>query len=361
MLSFRQFRETPIRLIDALIRTRKAECTDDRDRLYALKHLAVDGRDIVPFPNYKEDIDDVIFKTSWRLIKHYADGDMIVLPRRFRDTWVPEWQIPATWNDKRINDYLTRQIRFVAERTSHACGSRTIVKKWEATLDSRANWKLLNHTHLQVRYKRIGRITQCSATDSEASNDGALGQLVKVPKYGARRVERLISLCWLLYDLLPNNEYIKARKVKIGDVHYLLTRSVRELVCKHVPRFYKWLFCRRNLEFKIDGIPLANWLCAFSEKTRVGTVKKALRCYSSVHMGMRLFTTDQDNLGWATSSCQAGDELFLIQGCSMPVVLRKKPGNEMYHLIGDSIVHGLMEGQGVGDAPLASWPILTLI
>ncbi|KAF0318907.1 heterokaryon incompatibility protein [Colletotrichum asianum] len=77
-------------------------------------------------------------------------------------------------------------------------------------------------------------------------------------------------------------------------------------------------------------------------------------------MGMRLFTTDQNNLGWATSSCKPGDELFLIQGCSMPVVLRKGAGEGLYHLIGDSIVHGLMEGQGVGEAPFSGWPLLTL-
>ncbi|KAF0318906.1 Heterokaryon incompatibility protein [Colletotrichum sp. SAR11_59] len=217
LLRFRQFRETPIRLINALILSQDAQCTNPRDRLYALKHLAVDGRDIVPFPNYGEDIDIVNRKTAWRLVRHHADGDMIVLPRHFKNTWWPQWHDPATWGDKRINDYLTGESRFVAERSDRRFGSRTIIKKWTATKDSRTYWTLLSNARLQVRSKRIGRITQCSATESEANDGGALGKLVRVRKYGARKVERLISLCWLLYDLLPNNKYKKAAKIKIGD------------------------------------------------------------------------------------------------------------------------------------------------
>ncbi|KAF5512574.1 Heterokaryon incompatibility protein 6, OR allele [Colletotrichum aenigma] len=363
LMGFRSFRESPIRLLEALIRSRYAECSNPRDRLYALKHIASDGRDSVSLPNYEESLEALNRRTVCRLIAMYQDLDMVIFPTHVTKTWVPQLDNPDTWKEERTNNYLTGKSSFVPERSDCDSGSSRTITEWRATLGSRSLWRVDGQKGLRVHYKRIGRITQCSATDDEANQDET-GELRKVSKYGARRVKHLISLCWLLYDLLPNKKSPDAKAIKIGDIHYLLTESVRKSVRKSVPGFYKWLFCRQNLSFKIDDVPLANWFCAYSDKTRVKTATKARRCYSSVQMGMRLFTTDHSNLGWATSSCRPGDELFLIKGCSVPVVLRKvsrEAAEERYQMIGDSIVHGLMEGQGVTDIPFSSWPVLTLL
>ncbi|KAH0423119.1 heterokaryon incompatibility protein [Colletotrichum camelliae] len=357
---FRNFRKSPIPLIEALILSRRAKSSNPRDKLYALKHLASDGPDSVPFPDYGASLEDLNRKTADRLLQHHRNADFIMLPCHFWETWVPHWHDPATWHEERINNYLLGQSNFVAERTDRESGSTKIVHEWRATQGSEAHWGTdLGWKRLQVRYKRLGRVEQCSATNNEAST-AEVGELGDVKKYGPRKVERLVSLCWLLYDLIPNNKYPKPKNVNIAQIHHLLRESVRESVREEAPEFCKWLFCKRNLEFKIDDVPLANWLCAASDKPRPPTVKKVMRCYSSVKMGMRLFTTDQNHLGWATSSCETGDELFLIQGCSVPVVLRKKDKGELYQLIGDSIVHGLMEGQGVTDPKFENWPLLTL-
>ncbi|KAF3802183.1 hypothetical protein GCG54_00012429 [Colletotrichum gloeosporioides] len=360
LIRFRNFRESPIRLVEALILSRRAKSTDPKDKLYALKHLAIDGPDSVPFPDYEASLDDLNRKTANLLLHFYKNADIIMLPCHFWETWVPQWNDPATWGEERINNYLLGRSNFVAERTDRESGSSKIVHKWRATQGSEAYWSTApGRKRLQVRYKRLGRVEQCSATNNEAST-AEVGELGDVRKYGPLKVERLISRCWLLYDLIPKNKLPKPKNIKIGDIHHLLTESVRESVQKGAPEFYKWLFCKQNLEFKIGGIPLANWLSAASDKPRPDTVKKAMRCYSSVRMGMRLFMTDQDHLGWAISSCQPGDELFLIQGCSVPLVLRKKENGKLYELIGDSIVHGLMDGQGITDASLEDWPLLTL-
>ncbi|KAF4819822.1 Heterokaryon incompatibility protein 6, OR allele [Colletotrichum tropicale] len=361
LVRFRKFRESPIPLIEALVLSRTAKASNPRDKLYALKHLANDGPDSVPFPNYKASVNNLNRTIARRLLEHHKNADYVMLPCHSRETWVPEWHDPATWGDERINNYLTGHSKFVAERTARNAGSSKLVDKWRATRKSKAHWDTIDDgRHLIVRYKRLGRVEQCSASDNEASK-AEVGNLGDVSKYGPRKNERLISLCWLLYDLIPNNNHPKPRTVNVGSIHCLLTESVRNSVRKSVPGFYKWLFCKRNLKFKIDGIPLANWLCAATIKTSVDTKKKAMQCYSNVQMGMRLFTTDRNHLGWATSSCQPGDELFLIQGCSVPVILRKQKKGDMYQLIGDSIVHGLMNGQGVTDGPFSDWPLLTLI
>lgn len=55
----------------------------------------------------------------------------------------------------------------------------------------------------------------------------------------------------------------------------------------------------------------------------------------------RLFSTDQAWLGTGHQSSQVGDEIWLLQGLDVPVVLRRR-GDNAYHLVGEAYVHGLM-------------------
>jgi hypothetical protein len=59
---------------------------------------------------------------------------------------------------------------------------------------------------------------------------------------------------------------------------------------------------------------------------------------------------------------QHGDMIFIIKGCSVPVILRKF-GEERYTFIGESYVHGLMGGNGRNMAKLgpAGWTPLQIV
>ncbi|KAF4967699.1 hypothetical protein FSARC_4759 [Fusarium sarcochroum] len=64
----------------------------------------------------------------------------------------------------------------------------------------------------------------------------------------------------------------------------------------------------------------------------------------------RPFLTDTGYLGMGLVSTQARDEVWIISGCPAPVILRKtdKEANE-YSLIGESYVHGVMQGEAITD------------
>ncbi|KAI8273413.1 hypothetical protein K4K60_010912 [Colletotrichum sp. SAR11_57] len=184
LIRFRNFRESPIRLVEALILSRRAKSSDPKDKLYALKHLAIDGPDSVPFPDYEASLDDLNRKTATLLLHFYKDADIIMLPCHFWETWVPQWNDPATWGEERINNYLLGKSNFVAERTDRESGSSKIVRKWRATKGSEAYWSIEpGRKRLQVRYKRLGRVEQCSATNREAST-AEVGEVSVVRKYG---------------------------------------------------------------------------------------------------------------------------------------------------------------------------------
>jgi hypothetical protein len=69
--------------------------------------------------------------------------------------------------------------------------------------------------------------------------------------------------------------------------------------------------------------------------------------------GMRLMTTREGDLGWAHPLTNSNDGVFLLKGCSVPVILRElnedKDDEDQqdlhFRVIGDAYVHGIMQGE----------------
>jgi hypothetical protein len=58
----------------------------------------------------------------------------------------------------------------------------------------------------------------------------------------------------------------------------------------------------------------------------------------------RLAVTEQGYIGLVPSCNQIGDEVYLLAGATVPFVLRQKNGIK-FVLVGDSYIHGVMEGE----------------
>jgi hypothetical protein len=65
--------------------------------------------------------------------------------------------------------------------------------------------------------------------------------------------------------------------------------------------------------------------------------------------GLRLRTTDTGHIGWAHPRARKGDQVFMLQGCSMPVILRPAPewreASPTFTVIGNAFVHAGMYGE----------------
>ncbi|PVH88545.1 HET-domain-containing protein [Cadophora sp. DSE1049] len=59
----------------------------------------------------------------------------------------------------------------------------------------------------------------------------------------------------------------------------------------------------------------------------------------------RLFITDDGHVGLAPIRVKLGDQVCILYGCSVPLVLREEHG--VVKLVGEAYVHGLMEGKAV--------------
>ncbi|KAF4498431.1 heterokaryon incompatibility (het-6OR allele) [Fusarium agapanthi] len=70
----------------------------------------------------------------------------------------------------------------------------------------------------------------------------------------------------------------------------------------------------------------------------------------------RVFLTDEGHLGLAFSSILEGDSVWVVSSCPVPLVLRPRVDGT-YQMVGDSYVHGIMEGEAVKDN---SWEEITM-
>jgi hypothetical protein len=76
-----------------------------------------------------------------------------------------------------------------------------------------------------------------------------------------------------------------------------------------------------------------------------------LQIAETITMNRTLFVTMQGHLGLGPVEMQAGDEICVLGGASMPFILRKvvsgDPADNLYNLIGECYVDGIMNGETV--------------
>lgn len=63
----------------------------------------------------------------------------------------------------------------------------------------------------------------------------------------------------------------------------------------------------------------------------------------------RLVTTETGHFGFAPSTVQPGDPIFVILGCSIPVFLRPVDIDGRYEVVGECYVEGCMKDECVAD------------
>ncbi|KAJ4026236.1 hypothetical protein NW752_001175 [Fusarium irregulare] len=74
----------------------------------------------------------------------------------------------------------------------------------------------------------------------------------------------------------------------------------------------------------------------------------------------RPFLTDNGHLGSSCESTQAGDKVWIVSGCPVPLVLRKSADHEEgYMLVGESYVHGVMNGEATEGS--VAWQEIDLV
>jgi ankyrin repeat protein len=114
------------------------------------------------------------------------------------------------------------------------------------------------------------------------------------------------------------------------------------------PAWYK-AACAHALELRNNmGDVHTSALIADREEEESSELVQFLRRVQSVIWNRKPFGTTRGYVGIAPSRTSQGDVICVLLGCSVPVILRKmhQIGN-CYELIGESYVHGIMDGEAL--------------
>lgn len=120
--------------------------------------------------------------------------------------------------------------------------------------------------------------------------------------------------------------------------------------------FWRTCCCNRTIDGEVVGPDFAD---CFSDWTKAMTglklrdfeeyqakARKFMESFSRFCNNRRLFRSEKSRFGWGPDQVRAGDVLCVLNGGSIPLVLRPA-GTSGFEVIGDAYAHGMMDGEAM--------------
>ena len=280
-------------LVDALFMSYRFNCTNPRDKVFAMLGLA---QALVLQPDYDSSVEDVYLRTTQFLILALGNLDILCCvshPKRIATlpSWVPDWQAQVAVRRK-LGKSEVREPDAPGHQVSYSDNDRT----------------------LTVHGWCVGTVTTVAEafTRSESGLDTWNEFAEKTGHSGGRSYIETYWRTLLAGESLPE------------------TTSDEEL--RSAYEAWKNLQTRR---LGGDYKPLTN----LPDENEKGS--EFDRAMTETCVGRRLFTTARHNLGLGPSEARVGDVVCFLGNTTTPFVLRPKEG--YFKLIGESYVHDFVE------------------
>ncbi|KAM0196126.1 hypothetical protein ACHAPA_004770 [Fusarium lateritium] len=373
------------RLLKALKDTRFCGATDPRDRLYAILPLVdrehdemisqqanygweLDEREIQEShlrqqrlaikPNYNHSVTQVYTDLAMELLRAVGlDLLASVLGEpstKHLPSWVPDWTISSPyWAAKAPR--IPRQKPFAGFPE----GPPDLIWGWKNVYPHLINtWTASEYTsssdevsfQLHIKGVRVGTITQVGDTCDIGKDYFPIGQ-------------------WA--SLMPDDSYLKsgdgskadnfdeylspfALTLAMGDVVY--PRAVRDVIT-YIRRYNGEDIKQGENEWPAFGLPSKDEKerMPLTERFSYGPSYEKQALWILKHCdGKRMAVMDDGSIGLVSDRAQVGDVVFVVQGASVPFVLRALDTNgkvlgdsveKCYSLVGEAVVLDVMDGE----------------
>ena len=354
----------PVHLIDLLHRTTGSRCSVRHDRVFGLVGLATDALRYLPEPNYKTDLMTLTVAMTRAYIEKTSADIILLAPHRVLPLALPSWSVDLFNLDQypferrsfglvmRRQIYKSRPVgavlpRFVSEKEKQQ------PSYWHATRGV-PSYVTYQGNIMQTFAGRIGAIRSLGKAWSDPID-------CDFPTFDPtwRRVTKASHLREEFAKLMLNGDskwalegycYIKVFLASHGS--YDLEQNDGELqrwICgnrRSLTGVQTLEECAESLPYPLFLYgPAAYWTWReFELDMRLGLFQHmAWRAEDDMRM-MYLDAGPKWRAGWAVKGALLYDEVFLIPGCSSPVVLRKTDDGR-YRVVGDAIVYGAMRGE----------------
>jgi hypothetical protein len=333
-----QVKREPISLLDAMRWSYQTEATDPRDKIFALLGLCHDGATYVPVPNYKQPLEEIIADMSKAMMSFDRSLDLMCLKGTALEeqsklpSWTPNWV--NLWSGS-LHSMTVHEAKFA---------------DWHTTFPFNPVLNGSTTQILKVEGQSYGFIAHLA---SEMAQPGPSGEITLFPEARAPWISCTAPLVgkdtWLsdpppgkiwyrdtiwktmTMGLLPPGISESAARVCFSQ---LWTPEGRGRV--HNYALIEWI--DRNSGFEVHGRSLRDW--AMVESTAeisplptavtsseidwknfgafIDTIEEVLGS------GMRLVVIHGMKgiaLAMVPSSARRDDQMWLIRGCSVPVLL----------------------------------------
>ena len=399
LLIFREYQAQlkPVPLIQALLMSLNSKSSDVRDKIYGLMGLTYDGAVIFPSPSYSSPPDALSRDATLQIISQTHSLDYIIFRNSPPKSWVIDWFGPNTWSDLRINLYLRgdSKVQTLIRRFGYRFGEPTDdLTKWTAAGASVPSIQLHNNI-LSVQGIMIDVIWACTNTFDETfttchqkdpgPDSNKSHRRVKVPsqnetasvlEYPSSYEQSALYHCLCEMTVLEEGDsrvrgirHFYKQLYTIMRTGYLEGKRdpAEDALKTWVQSEIRQVLVDDDTTEQLFGLPVTAWLPLQEIWYWVGRLKHApstsliTTATAALQMGMRLCRTYGGRIGWVNKYAAPGDEVAILLGCSAPAILREMR-NGTYKVVGDSIIHGLMQGQGMeyGKPELSEWPWISL-
>ena len=305
-------------LLELLRSAQSRQATDPRDRIYSLVSLASNTRPLPYPPSYEVSTATLYLDIAEHMISQQNGLDILgfcVFQSGVRDnpSWVPDWSKDVASVDLRAN-----KVPYCATG-SHTCN---------AVLAE-------NRQHLLVRGKPYDRINDLSECHMKLSGNFTGGGDWDEYKPILRKQSVVLHDVLRMIASSPRYLFESGRRETFSRA--LVGDRMAEDGARVSDQFLKlvWQF-RENVGNFLDGDPDIDGL-KFIEHEQV----ESRLVY--IASGRRFCLTRSGHVGWVPLETQKGDIVGLVCGSKVPLILR--PAGDTYLVVGQSYIHGIMDGE----------------
>ncbi|KAI0107174.1 heterokaryon incompatibility protein-domain-containing protein [Nemania sp. FL0031] len=361
--------QPPFSLLELLHQHRDCESTDPKDKVYGLLGLSGDVEDIGIMPNYNGSPEEIFTDLFVKHVLATKSLDMICavrFPRQFDSlpSWVPDWSVDQTVPGICINDrYIGGNVfagspisqfqKYAASGESVPQVSISGVQMMAAGIffGEIASLGCVDEVMWSENVESFGRADEAgkSASDSDTFNEW-LNLILDSPlwdsiagRYGTENV--LDAFCRTLVGN-RNNQMMRPPEqagtdsdVERDDLEGETSSDVN-ISGNSV----------KSEEVDDDTSVYSQGSVSFSPHEMLSMTVEGFSSSIQVAWGKRFAIFDSGHIGIVPKQAIVGDQVAVLLGCTMPLVLRRDQGSA-YSVIGECYVHNAMDGEVLQDSP----------
>ncbi|CZR66862.1 uncharacterized protein PAC_16763 [Phialocephala subalpina] len=342
ILQLRIFRDAAFRGVDhpdlkkLLWVVRGARQMDPRDKVYGILSLVDHRLSELITPNYNLSTSEVFIGFAKAIISWSGSLDIITNPGGYRSVGrvLPSWM--PDWTDRvHVTLEMTEKVSYQSSQNSNPV----------INFDS---GNLIARGFIIDKIDGLGHADSSYSTKEEDFENDITQPIHNENPY--QHTAGLRNALWRTLVLNRDSKGDIAPDSYAGLLEIPWPDEDSEASSSLLQEFQRLKFYY-NKELQIGGQNLKSYFPIGTDidsaMAGIGNSRDSLDRVTTTVYGRRLIITAKGYIGQARKETRRGDIVCILLGCSIPVILRPGTDGLSYKVVGESYIHGIMEGEAM--------------